>query len=1440
MEQVGLDDDFFGLGGHSLVGVRLFAKIKKTYQVDLELAVLFEARTVRQLAEVIRKSKQPASAEQKIWSQNRTVPIARSTTGAPVPSFGQERLWLLEQFENGTAQYNLSFTLRLEGTLDFAALKSALSAVVQRHETLRTRYIHAEGRLHLEVSAALEVSLPVTDFSGIEQGRREGLLSAAFHAEANRPIVLDRDPVIRAVLYRMNECEHVLQLTLHHIATDGWSMGVLFRDFAAFYNAGLTGAVAQLPELPVAYSDYARWQREQFAGPEGERLLSYWKDQVKGSSYTLQLPTDRPRPAFQTFCGAVRQFLLPAELATAIREFCLVEKVTPFMVALAALYAVLSRYSGQDDILIGSPIAARSRIETQDLIGFFTNTVILRGNLDGDPTFRELLQRVRQTALDAYAHQELPLEMLIDKIRPERDLSRSALFQVMLIFQNMPPYRPELRGLKASVQVVRTDTSKFDFTIELREVGETIEGVIEYNTDLFDAGTIDRLWAHLTAYLHRAIAEPEQRAATASLLTSQERQQVLVEWNATERAYPRETSLAALVEAQVERTPEAIAVVFGEQRLTYRELNERANQLAHELCKHGAGPDQLVGLFVERSIDMVVALLAIVKTGAAYLPLDPLLPAERLRYMLEDSGVRVVITEQSLRGELPAFGGVAILLEDIGWHGNRRDNLAVAVGPENLAYLIYTSGSTGKPKGVQVPRGALTNFLWSMREWLRLSECDRLLAVTTISFDIAGLEVWLPLLVGAQTVVASREEAADGYALRGLLDRHNITFLQATPVTWRLLFDSGWRGKPDLQTVCGGEAMPPEVAAQLVPVVERVWNLYGPTETTIWSTGYRVTDGQEPILIGRPLANTQCYILDGQGKPVPVGVIGELYIGGDGLARGYLNRPELTAEKFVADPFRTDEARMYRTGDLARYRADGNIECLGRIDHQVKIHGYRIELGEIEAALKEQPEIKQAVVIAREDRLGDKRLVAYLVASTSTAPAASELRTRLKRQLPDYMVPIAYVFLDRIPISPAGKIDRKALPLPAETQAIQADTYMAPQNHLEEMLVGIWAEVLGVQRVGIRDDFFEMGGDSLQAVRLIAKVLAVVPECEPSLAKLLKAPTVEQFTRTLRSGQADWSCLVAVREGNERPPFFCVHGAGGNVLSMRDLAMALPPDQPFYCLQARGLDGQSAPFSSVEETAECYVDLIRRVQSDGPYYLGGGCYGGLVAFEMARRLRSMGETVSVVALFDTYNFAYGRFIPKPKLLYLNSLFFLRRALYHTKTLGHVKPRDWSSYLLGRARTFLHLTRSVLRIAEGEDGTQFPTNLLNADQQTLDGSGKLGGVLSRVRDASLLAARNFVPKPYDGHLLVFSAKKRDDDPYRDEALGWRPVALGGVTAYEIEGDHLSIFRSPDVGAIAEKLDRTLREVQQASALTKSDPLVLTRSDPEQNSMLMERD
>jgi amino acid adenylation domain-containing protein len=1255
------------------------------------------------------------------------------------------------------------------------------------------------------------------DLSGMGASEREESLAAAQKAEANRPILLSRDAMLRAVLYRMDGADHVLQLTMHHVVIDGWSIKVFFRDFAAFYNAAATGIAVQLPELPITFSDYARWQREQLAGPEGERLTSYWKDKIGGSSFALQLPTDRPRPMEQTFPGAVRGYAVSDAQAKEIKEFCLRERVTPFMVALTALFAVLARYSGQDDILIGSPIAARSQVETEELVGFMTNSVVMRGKLDGDPAFRELLQQVRQTVLEAFAHQDLPLKMLMEKILPERDAKRSAIFQVMLVYQIEPVRRLDLHRLETSVREVRPDTSKFDFTIELTPHGDGLDGAIEYNTNLFDSATIDRLWGHLTTYLERAIAAPEEKAAAISLLTPGERRQLLVEWNATERAYPMETSLAGLVEAQVERTPDAVAIVYGDQQLTYRELNQRANRLAHRLLRLGIHPQEKVGIAVERSPELIAGILAILKAGAAYVPIDLTYPQERRDFILRDCGIRFLLTVPS---------GLTIITEcavepidarfdaDDGEEGDDQ-NPSCAADLDSLAYVMYTSGSTGRPKGVLIPHRGIVRLVEGTN-FAQLDETQVFLHMAPASFDASTFEIWGALVHGARLVLL-KGNPFDLDRIGETISRHHVTTLWLTSSLFNLIVDEGPETlAPVRQLLVGGEALSVtqvKQALQALPTT-RIINGYGPTESTTFACCYAiprdVSNTCASIPIGRPIANTRIYILDRQFQPLPVGVVGELYIGGDGLALGYLNLPELTEESFLPNPFRPGE-RIYKTGDLVRYLADGNVEFVGRIDHQVKIRGYRIELGEIEAALKDQPEIAQAVVLAREDMPGHKRLVAYMVASEGREPAPSELRKRLKQRLPDYMAPAAYVFLKNLPISPNGKIDRKSLPAPEDLQTEDAEESDEPRDPLEQNLATIWAEVLQLPRAGIHDDFFEMGGHSLLAVRLFSKILAVIPECRPSLALLLKAPTPAKFAQALMGGQAEWSYLVRLREGNGRPTLFFVSGAGGNVLSLRDLAVALPPDQPFYGLQARGLDGQSDPFFSVEEAAKCFVEQIRKVQPRGPYFLGGRSYGGTVAFEMACQLRALGETVGVLALIDTYNFAYPSFLSKPALFYFNARLFLRRTLYHLRILVRMKPRARFGYLLGRARIFLRLANNFARIARGGVGPLYDVN--HNRFKISESNQGLEDLLSRVRNASVLAMEKFIPRPYDGPLLLIRASELSyQDPYQDEALGWRPVALGGITISEVDGSHDSILYYPQVTEIAKILDATLLAAQ----------------------------
>jgi amino acid adenylation domain-containing protein len=791
----------------------------------------------------------------------------------------------------------------------------------------------------------------------------------------------------------------------------------------------------------------------------------------------------------------------------------------------------------------------------------------------------------------------------------------------------------------------------------------------------------------------------------------------------------------------------------------------------------------------------------VLKAGGGYVPLDPIYPPERRAYMVADSGLKVLITDEYLRQNAAAIAA------------EPKTNCTSTVGPDNLAYVIYTSGSTGKPKGVEIQHRALLNLLWSFRREPGMHESDTLLAVTTISFDIAELEVYLPLLAGASVVIASRDAALNPKELARLLDQHGVTVMQATPATWQMLIESGWTGKRDLKILCGGEALSRELAGRLLALSSELWNVYGPTETTIWSLVERITDASAPILIGRPIANTDVYILDKAGQPVPVGATGELLIGGDGVARGYHNRPDLTAEKFIQHPFSNRPgARLYRTGDLARCRADGRVECLGRVDFQVKIRGFRIELGEIESVLGQRPDVARNVVVVREDTPGDKCIVAYVIPAPGAMFDAAAAQQHLRGALPEYMVPAHLVVLDELPLTPNKKVDRRALPPPARTERTER-SYTPPRNALEEKLCRIWAELLRADRVGIHDDFFALGGHSLLAVRLFARVLNDYPDRNLTLSALLQAPTPAEFAVLLNSSTTvSPACLVQMKSGSpDRLPLFCVPGAGGNVLSLRDLAMAMPDDLPFYCLQARGLDGISEPFHTVEESAAYYVQEIRSVQPHGPYNISGGCYGGMIAYEMARLLASQGEEVGVVALIDTYNFSFAKTLPKPVFLYCNARFATRRIAHHIAALRHVPAGERGAFLRRRFHALSKHFAVALAIAAGRDRNQMPIDGVPA-QLEADEAGRMKDVLNRVLAISMKAAENYTPDKYSGRIILFKATERIEEPYEDDTLGWSKFAAE-VELHEIEANHITIADSDHVRPLAQILDAALRTVDE---------------------------
>jgi amino acid adenylation domain-containing protein/non-ribosomal peptide synthase protein (TIGR01720 family) len=1078
VKSVGVQDNFFELGGHSLLATQVLSRIAKVFDVSVPLRRIFTTPTISGLAEYVE-------AELGAGRQEQTPALLPASREAELPlSFAQQRLWFFDQLEPESSAYNIHIGIKLEGALDLPALERSLEKIIARHEALRTVFItSAEGKPTQSISPA-RVSLSVTELLTEAEVR---VLAAR---EERAPFDLANGPLLRASLLRLAAEDHVLLLTMHHIISDGWSMGIFVRELSACYNAFAAGVEPQLPELPIQYGDYAVWQREWLQGEVLEAQLQYWREQLAGAPQVLELPTDRPRPPVQSHRGALKQFQLKPELTRKLKELSRHEDVTLFMLLLAAWQVLLARYSGQNDVVVGTPIANRTRAELEGLIGFFVNTLALRVEVRGGESFRELLKRVRESCLGAYGHQDVPFEKLVEELQPERSLSYSPVFQVMFSLQNAPPSELVLSNLKFRLTKPEVENSKVDLTLTLFESAHGLTGSLIGDTDLFNESTLDRIAGLFEQLVYSIVNNPEQRVAELRLLSGTEEERLLRDYNETATDYPRQKCVHELFEEQARLRPEAIAVVFGEQRLSYGELNERANQLAHYLRAQGVGPESMIGLCVERTVEMVIGLLGVLKAGGAYVPLDVQYPASRLRYMLAESGARVLLTQERLRELLPESGAHVLSL-DSEWATvalESRENVASGVRAENLAYVIYTSGSTGEPKGVAVPHGAIVRLV-KETDYVQLESADRVAQVSNISFDAATFEVWGALGNGAQLVLIAKEEALDVERLIRQLREHEVSTMFVTTAWFNQLAQQqqgAFAGVKHL--LFGGEAVDVKRVREVVEGngPERLLHVYGPTESTTFATWHEVRSvGADAVTvaIGRGIANTRAYVLDAAQRVVPEGVRGELCLGGDGLARGYLGRPEITAEKFVPDPFSTvGGERLYRTGDVVRW-VDGALEFVGRVDEQVKVRGFRIELGEIEVALKEHECISDCVVVAQEDETG-KRLVAYVVWSGAEL-SSSELRQYLKERLPEYMVPAVFVSLEQLPLTVNGKVDRKALPA-AELSAVREE-YVGPRNAVEEELCRIWSAVLKVERVGIEDNFFELGGDSILSIQIIAR-----------------------------------------------------------------------------------------------------------------------------------------------------------------------------------------------------------------------------------------------------------------------------------------------------------------------------------------------------------------
>ncbi len=1322
--------------------------------------------------------------------------VERNAAGLPL-SFGQQRLWVIDQLEPGSSAYNIPLAERVTGRLNVSALERSFNELVRRHESLRTTFKISAGQPVQVIGEPQLLRLEAVDLSYLPEAERESEAERLTDEESHQPFDLAHGPLLRVRLVKLEQMEHLLLLTMHHIISDGWSMDVLVRELTTLYDSFIAGRPSPLPELPLQYVDFAVWQREWLTGEVLEQQLAHWKRQLEALPI-LALPLDRPRPPVRTSRTSHEAAVISDKVRNALREIGQQEGATMFMTLLAAFKLLLARLTGQNDIVVGTPIAGRNRTELEGLIGFFVNTLVLRTRFSSDLTFRELLQRVRSVSLDAYKYQEFPFEKLVDELKPERDPSLTPLFQIMFAFETVTTGEIQLSGLQFTSARAENESGKFDMTLGMVESKDELVAILRYNQDLFNRSTSERVLSCFGNLLEEIAAGPDRRISQVRLLSPAERSQLIEQWNQTEVMFPSQCA-HRLFEDRVERRPEAIALVFRHEQLSYQELNARANQVAHHLRKLGVGPEVLVGVCVERSVEMIVALLGILKAGGAFMPLDPSYPQERIEFMVADAGLSILLTQEHLRDRIPTRPGFTSLCLDGDWLSIAKlshENPEVPVAPENLAYAIYTSGSTGQPKGVLLHHGGLSNLALAQAGAFAVSTDSRILQFASFSFDATVSEIFKTLLSGATLCMATAESLMPVTPLLQLLREQRITMVTLPPSVLSVLPKADL---PNLRTVISaGEACSAEMAATWSAGGRHFLNAYGPTEITVCATRSEPLDGSCKPPIGRPIANMEAYVLDANLEPVPIGVVGELYIGGVGVARGYLRRPGLTAERFIPHPFSQQPGRrLYRTGDLASFREDGQLDYRGRMDQQVKVRGFRIELGEIETVFAQHPDVRDVVVLALDDAMGNKRLVAYVVAEPGRMHDAGEWRAWLSQKLPDYMLPSAFVPMEAFPLTGARKIDRAALPAPDAGRSRLDHAYVSSRNQLEQLLVDLWQPVLGLEELGVHDNFFEVGGDSIKGAILINRLQELLGEYVYVVA-IFDAPTVAQLGDYLRQHYSaalnrivgldvaarievqdrsvlrvdrKWSPLVELQRGDGGRPLFFVHPVGGNVFCYAQLAHHLGPEQPFYGLQSYGLVDGHAPLGEISEMAGRYIQALQQVQPEGPYLLGGWSMGGIIAFEMAQQLQRDGQEISLLALLDS----------------------------HT-------PAALAQYSEINDEELLLQFKSDMSALYGLGGPAFDSDQLNR--------------LFQVFRTNVHAMMGYQPQRYPGRITFFRANERLADISYDPIEDWRTLANDGVEVHIVPGDHYTMLREPAVLVTAEWLKVCLNITQTLAAASST--------------------
>lgn len=1293
----------------------------------------------------------------------------------------QIEIWLSCKIGGAEAScaYNESFTLTLQGQADVDALKLSIEALVNRHEALRSVF-SADGTKICTYSY-LQPDVAFEDISAKALAEQSKLINTYIDDNARTPFNLLNGPLMRVKIFRQAADTHRVFLTLHHIICDGWSYGVLLQELGKYYSAYVANTV---PDLPIApkFSQYAVEQANFMESAEYREAEKYWIDLYRGDIPVVDLPADNARPVTRTFASRHFKYTLPDELTTAIKNLAYQAGCSVLTTLIAAFELWLQNITGQADVVVGIPAAGQPAIGEMGLVGHCVNLLPVKSSAGNNVTFLEYLKQRRSEILDAYDHQLITFGSLIKKLNISRDTSRVPLIPVVFNSDMGMDEGIGFYGLNHELDAPPRRFENFELFINVNDIRAALNIDWSYNAGLFNEATIIKMMNGYKDVLNKITTNSgimiKNIAAGKDAITTEE----MMELNDTAAIYPKNTPLHHLISGIAAQYPNKNAIKFADTWLSYHDLEVSSNQLARLLQENDVKRGDLVALAVERSAEMVVALLAILKAGAAYLPVDPEYPVDRVKYIMDDASAKLLITSLNYKGH---FGGSVkeVLLEEALAQSKKlsANPPDVDVQGGNLAYVLYTSGSTGYPKGVQITHTNLVNFLTSMQHAPGMQEADRLLAVTTISFDIAGLEMFLPLVTGASVVITDADTAKDGRALLELVRLEQITIMQATPYTWKIMLEAGWEDKAPLKVLCGGEALPKDLAHRLLEKCQELWNMYGPTETTVWSSLKKVHASDAVISIGKPIANTQIYILDEQLKPVPEGATGEIYIGGDGVAPGYLNRAELTKERFISNPFNADPSdKIYRTGDLGRYLNNGEIQCLGRTDHQVKIRGYRIETGEIAFNVNRLPNIKDSVVVARTDPSGNTHLVAYVVTRQKLAGDVTlqikSWRDELKNILLEYMVPQYMVIMDTFPLTPNGKIDTKALPDPDYSQ--NRAPYMAPRTSIEQQVADIWKKHLNLDKIGIYDDFFELGGHSLTAVAIMTELEKETGRRLP-LASLFNHSTVEKLALLLKMDgkSVTWDSLVPIKPLGDKMPLYIVHGAGLNVLLFNTLAMNMDPNQPVYGLQARGLNGIDEPFNRMEDIAAHYIKEILAQNPEGPYALAGYSFGGIIAYEMAKQLDRMGKQVKMLAMFDTYAYQSDYYDPAFKKLVGRTRLFVNQLLHSVHLLGK-HPADTIRYKTEMLKR--RIIRGYWRMRYGKEQKQ-------------EGFFGYSNKLDLMNEE---AEQTYRLEPYPVKVELFRAKKHTFYMDDFEYLGWRKYALKGVSIHEIPGEHNNIFAPPN--------------------------------------------